>query len=132
MPSKAVQFDLRMVARSHTQEGLDLILKCMRECGDWNTRLKAIELLFAYGHGKPQVAEVNVCHQFVVAPQTMQIDEWLERRGQPKPNEWLEKQKAKTETVGVARHPKRALPTLDLKAEERPEPKPPVDPSKLS
>jgi hypothetical protein len=41
----------------------------------------------------PEVsAEVEVSHKFVVAPNTLPIDEWPATRGQGERNEWLERQ----------------------------------------
>jgi hypothetical protein len=79
-------WDLKQAARSHSEEGMQILLQCMRDRkADWNTRLKAIELLWERGYGRPeQHGDVNVSHRFVIAPNTMAIDEWLANKGQPK------------------------------------------------
>jgi hypothetical protein len=37
-------------------------------------------------------ADVEVSHKFVVAPNTLPIDEWLATKGQSERNEWPERQ----------------------------------------
>jgi hypothetical protein len=38
------------------------------------------------GYGKPELhADIKVSHKFVIAPQTMAIDAWLDSKGQPTP-----------------------------------------------
>jgi hypothetical protein len=90
-------YNLRQAARSYSEEGLNIALQCMRDDNaDWSQRLRAIELIWAYGFGRPQVqADVNISHSFCVAPNTMEINEWLERKGQPVGvgDEWLQAQK---------------------------------------
>jgi hypothetical protein len=124
MPSKAVQFDLRMAARSYGQEALDFMVACMRdETLDKDTRLKAAALIHDRGYGRPQMlAEVDVHHKFVIAPETMGIDQWLKCKGQSAPNDWLEQQQRQQQQ----QQRKTEGPTIDLKAEERLEPELPL------
>ena len=106
MPHPFVQYDLKMAARSHTEEGLQILLECMRDKNaDWSQRLRAIELLFDRGHGKaPIQATIETNHKFVVCPDTMPIDLWLERRGQPEGDDtWLEAQKGRARVGNAPR-----------------------------
>jgi hypothetical protein len=134
-----VVYNLRQAAKSHSEEGLNIALQCMRDAkADWSQRLRAIELIWAYGFGRPQMSlEVNTEHRFVVAPDQMPVDLWLERRGQPEGSgdAWLQAQKraegwlpapaterltseSPTSSQG---HPTEAAPVLDLTAEEKAE-----------
>jgi hypothetical protein len=56
---------------------------------------------------------------FVIAPQTMPLDQWLRQKGQPTNNEWLQAQQGKAE----------AAPTIDLEAEK---PAPELPPTRRS
>jgi hypothetical protein len=151
MPSKAVQYDLRMAARSYSGEGMKILLECMRDKkADWNTRLKGIELLWERGYGKPEIrAAIESEHRFVIAPEQMPIGEWMANMFQPQPNAWLEKQRAKaaglagprrkdTQATALRARPGHSGETLDLNPEPEPEPKPEdqpaptIDPKKLN
>jgi hypothetical protein len=152
MPSRAVQYDLRMAARSHSDEGMKILMECMRDRkADWGTRLKAIELLWERGYGKPEIrAAIDNEHRFVIAPNTMQIDEWLANKGQPTNNAWLQEQQRKAGALAAPPEERRtgeaaaskeehSVETLDLKPEPvEPEPKPKdqpaptVDPKRLN
>jgi hypothetical protein len=85
LPSKPIVWDLKMAARSYCQEALDYIVGVMRDSNSPQpNRLKAAEILLERGYGKPHVSvEVNTEHKFVVAPNTMDQETWLARRGQP-------------------------------------------------
>jgi hypothetical protein len=86
---------------------------------DWPTRLRAIELLWERGYGRPQVSvDMAVNHNFCIAPDVMPIGEWLERKGQPvgaAGDEWLAQQTSEPPAgVGHASGP----PVIDLQAED--------------
>jgi hypothetical protein len=123
-PSTVVIWDLKMAARKHCPKALQRIAECLDD-KDKRIRLMAAQIMLERGYGKPeQHADAEVTHNFCIAPQTMELNKWLANKGQPEPNEWLERQRAQA-------------PTIDLKAEEPPEPEsgqplPPVDLSKLN
>jgi hypothetical protein len=99
MPNRMVMYDLRAAARSYSEEGMRILIECMKDTkAEWPVRLKAIELLWERGYGKPEIrAAIETEHRFVVAPQTMPVGQWLERKGQPAGQEgdrWLESQRA--------------------------------------
>jgi hypothetical protein len=55
---------------------------------DDRVALKTVEILFERAYGRPeQHGDVQVSHQFVIAPQTMALDRWLANKGQPEPTE---------------------------------------------
>jgi hypothetical protein len=121
-------YDLKQAMRALCPEAAEVVKRCLKS-DDEKIALLAAQIAFDRGFGKPEVsAEVEVSHNFVVAPNTLPIDEWLATKGQG----WLEHQKEQ--------HAKSKAPTIDLKAteanEEPPEPElpptPPVDPSKLT
>jgi hypothetical protein len=96
---------------------------------DGRISLAAIELILAYGYGRPvQEAVVDMNHNFCVAPETMQLDEWLSRRGQPRTPEgdkWLLENMARVEaekrTGGLPTGTGEAVSrptTIDLEAED--------------
>jgi hypothetical protein len=72
-------FDLKQAAKRLTEEGLNTCTECMRDTkADWSQRLRAIEIIFAYGYGKPQVTiEADVTHKFAVVPAVLSKEEWL-------------------------------------------------------
>ena len=74
-----VRYDLKQAAKSHCEEGLQVVLACMRDpTTDWSHRIKAVELLWAYGYGRPQVTvEVDTTHRFAVVPAVLSKEEWL-------------------------------------------------------
>ena len=129
-PHPVVLWDLQQAAKDKSKRGLEILEQCMEDTTcDWPTRLRAIELLWERGYGRPQVSvDMAVNHNFCIAPDVMPIGEWLERKGQPvgaAGDEWLAQQQSKPPT------------TIDLKAEKQPEPEldqpaPPVDLSKLN
>jgi hypothetical protein len=141
LPSKAIVWDLRMAARAYCKEALDFIVETMRDPNEnRDTRLKAAGMLLERGYGRPlQEAVVDMNHRFVVAPDTMDIDTWLKRKGQPVgDNEWLDAQRAKetpaleerisdapASAAGHSTEPE----TIDLTVESEPR-REPVDPSK--
>jgi hypothetical protein len=77
-------WDLRQAAKRHSEEGLNIILGCMNDpAADWSHRIRAVELLWAYGYGKPvQEAAIDVSHKFVIAPEVLPVDEWVATKGQ--------------------------------------------------
>jgi hypothetical protein len=79
--ARVVEFDLVQAAKDRSKRGLEILVECMEDTGaDWNTRLKAIELLFERGYGRAQIqAVIETNHRFVVAPQVMPLDQWLNR-----------------------------------------------------
>jgi hypothetical protein len=80
-----VIYDLKQAARKLCPEAMKLIEECLHH-KDKRIALTAAEIILERAYGKPeQQADVNVQHRFVIAPQTMEIEEWLERKGQPKP-----------------------------------------------
>jgi len=125
-PSQMVIYDLKEAARKHCPEALEIVLRCLRS-EDGRVALRAAEILFERAYGRPeQQSDLQVNHKFVIAPNTLPIDEWLATKGQGERNEWLERQQRQGKPEG---------PMIDLKAEQ-PElespPTPPVDPSKLN
>jgi hypothetical protein len=133
-----VLWDLQQAAKDKSQRGLEILTQCMEDTeADWNTRLKAIELLWERGYGRPQVSvDMNLHHNFCVAPDVMELGAWLERHGQPEGpagDAWLlEHQKAKgTQTAAPTERrtsdapstqagSSSGPPTIDLQAEEAP------------
>jgi hypothetical protein len=97
LPAKAIVWDLKMAARSYCKEALDFIVETMRDKNESrDTRLKAAGMLLERGYGRPLVeAEIDVNHNFVIAPQTMELEEWLANKGQPTNNAWLQAQRGK-------------------------------------
>jgi hypothetical protein len=88
--SKIVLWDLKHAARQHCPKALARIVEALDD-EDKRIRLLAAELLLERGYGKPEMhADIEINHRFVVAPQTMGLDEWLACKGQPAPNRWLE------------------------------------------
>jgi hypothetical protein len=119
-----VTWDLQQAAKDKSKRGLEILEQCMEDTTcDWNTRLKAIEMLWERGYGRPQIqAVIETNHNFCIAPEVMELGQWLERKGQPLGDDaWLlEHQKAKAATQPAAPTEKRASgpPTIDLNAEE--------------
>jgi hypothetical protein len=116
-PARAIIWDLRMNARKHCPKALKRAAELLNH-DDPRVVLAASELVLAYGYGRPQQAtDINVSHAFCVAPNTMQIDEWLARRGQPEGvgQDWLERQK-RAEGLAVEGHSGGKAPTIDLEA----------------
>ena len=125
---RVLLWDFKAAVREQCPRALERVVECLDDA-DKKVRLAAAELLLAYGHGKPQVsAEVNVNHQFVVAPQVMEQSEWLARRGQPvgTGEDWLARQRGtgvptknapSTAPERVAGHPAGPA-TIDLTAED--------------
>jgi hypothetical protein len=119
-------YDLKQAMRALCPEAAKVVKRCLKS-EDEKIALMAAQIAFDRGFGKPEVsAEVEVSHKFVIAPNTLPIDEWLATKGQG----WSGHQKEQQ-----AQHAKSEAPTIDLKAEEQPEPEsptPPADPSKLN
>jgi hypothetical protein len=117
---------------------------------DGRIALAAIELILAYGYGKPeQHVDATLTCNFAEVPATMGEAEWLERRGQPRTPEgdkWLLENMARVEAekrtgglpTGSGKASKGEPPVIDLQAEEDPmlldkDPTCPApDPSKLN
>ena len=118
-PSTVVIWDLKMAARKHCPKALQRISECLDD-EDKKVRLMAAQIMLERGYGRPeQHVDAEMTHNFCIAPQTMPVDQWLARKGQPvgaSGDEWLEKHQQS-----------KPAPTIDLKAEE-----PPDDPSKLN
>ena len=118
-PSTVVIWDLKMAARKHCPKALQRIAECLDD-EDKKVRLMAAQIMLERGYGKPeQHVDAEVTHNFCIAPQTMPVDQWLARKGQPvgaSGDAWLEKHQQS-----------KPAPTIDLKAKE-----PPDDPSKLN
>ena len=118
-PSTVVIWDLKMAARKHCPKALQRIAECLDD-EDKKVRLMAAQIMLERGYGRPeQHVDAEVTHNFCVAPDTMPLDQWLARKGQPvgaSGDEWLEKHQQS-----------KPARTIDLKAEE-----PPDDPSKLN
>ena len=83
-PHRVVLWDLQQAAKDKSKRGLEILEQCMEDTTcDWNTRLKAVELLFERAYGRPQIqAVVETNHNFCIAPDVMELDLWLERKGQ--------------------------------------------------
>jgi hypothetical protein len=93
-----ITWDLKMAARSFCKEALTFIVETMRDPNETrDTRMKAAGMLLERGYGRPlQEAVVDVNHAFVVAPQTLPVDEWLRTKGQGDAgNAWLAAQRAR-------------------------------------
>jgi hypothetical protein len=109
---------------------LEILTACMEDTeADWNTRLKAVELLWERGYGRPQVSvDVNTTHNFCVAPEVMELGAWLERRGQPpgpEGDEWLRQrmvaapqEKRASDAPAQAAGASSGAPTIDAVAED--------------
>jgi hypothetical protein len=125
-PHRVVLWDLQQAAKKHSKEGLNILLGCMRDPkADWGHRLRAIELMWAYGYGKPQVSvAVDTTHRFAyaVVPAVMSKEAWLAEVTA----EQAEK-RAGESLKGVAEHSKEPE-TIDLEAE--PDPRINPDPTK--
>jgi|SRR6516162_5536500 hypothetical protein len=82
-----VIYDLRQAARRNTPEAFQFIVATMRnEDADDRVRLAAAEIILERAYGKPQQqAQIDVQHRFVVAPNTMELEQWLANKGQPTP-----------------------------------------------
>jgi hypothetical protein len=79
-----VRFNLKMAARAHCEEAIEVIAECMRH-KDARIRLMAASIMLERGYGKPeQNSDSTVLHKFAVVPEVMEEAEWLERRGQPR------------------------------------------------
>jgi hypothetical protein len=136
-----VLWDLQQAAKDKSRRGLEILEQCMEDTTcDWNTRLKAVELLFERAYGRPQVSvDMNMTHNFAEVPETMPLGLWLERKGQPvgaSGDEWLRQQgaggggtsDAPSSQAGHSSGP----PTIDLKAEPEPEDELPPARAKLN
>ena len=128
-PSTVVIWDLKMAARKHCPKALQRIAECLDD-EDKKVRLMAAQIMLERGYGKPeQHVDAEVAHNFCIAPDTMPLDQWLARKGQPvgaAGDEWLERQQQSKPPT-----------TIDLEAEQQPEPEldqpaPPADLSKLN
>jgi hypothetical protein len=90
-----VLWDLQQAAKEASEEGLEILKGCMRdETCDWPTRLRAVEMLWERGYGRPQVSvAMNMTHAFAEVPQVeTDVNVWLARKGQPEGPEgdaWL-------------------------------------------
>ena len=92
MPSKIVLWDLKMEMRRLCPSAAKVVERCLKSEDD-KIALAAAEIAFERGFGRPELhADVDVNYRFVIAPQTMGLDEWLACKGQPAPNRWLERQ----------------------------------------
>ena len=82
-PHQIVLWDLKQAARSHCEEALQIIAKCMHD-DDPRVRVMACNIMLERGYGKPEVkADVTMQHKFAVVPQVMEQSEWLRNKGQP-------------------------------------------------
>jgi hypothetical protein len=73
-------------------EAAEVVKRCLKSEDD-KIALAAAQIAFERGYGRPEMhADVDVNYRFVIAPQTMGLDEWLACKGQPAPNRWLERQ----------------------------------------
>jgi hypothetical protein len=107
-------FDLKCAMRELCPQAVEVVKRCLAS-DDERVALAACEIAFERGFGKAELhADVSIQHNFVVAPQTMELGEWLERKGQVGPSRWLERQQARDANVR-ARAP-RAQPPIELTA----------------
>ena len=130
-PHRVVLWDLQQAAKDKSKRGLEILEQCMEDTTcDWPTRMRAFEMLWERGYGRPQQSiDMNLNHNFAEVPAVMGLDQWLERKGQPMGHDaWLlEHQKANqpattekrtcdgpSEAAGASSGP----PVIDLKAEE--------------
>jgi hypothetical protein len=112
-PGQTVLWDLKMAARKHCPKALQRIVECLDDANR-KIRLLAAQLLLERGYGRPeQHSGIELTHNFVIAPDVMPLDRWLANKGQPERYESLERQQTK---------PKPLPATIDLRAEEQPEP----------
>jgi hypothetical protein len=80
-----IVFDLREAARRYCPKALEVIAGCL-DSADEKVRLMAANIMLERGYGKPeQKSDSTAVHKFAVVPEVMEEQEWLERRGQPKP-----------------------------------------------
>jgi hypothetical protein len=119
--SQMERFDLREAARRLCPKALQRAEERL-DSKDERVVLAAAELILSYGFGKPQVAvELNANHAFVIAPNTMEIDTWLQQKGQPSPDSKSLAQQRKAEALPAAATGD-APQTIDLNAEPEPRP----------
>jgi hypothetical protein len=89
LPSPIILWDIKHAARAHCEKSLQVIASCL-DSADERIALAAAIAMLERGYGKPeQKADVTVAHKFCVAPQVMELDDWLANKGQPqlpKPN----------------------------------------------
>jgi hypothetical protein len=121
MPSKIVLWDLKQEMRRLCPEAAKVVERCLKSEDD-KIALAAAEIAFERGFGRPELhAEVEINHRFVVAPQTMPLDQWLAQRGQVQPSRWLERQQARDANATRTRASARAGPPLELTANDIPQ-----------
>ena len=91
-PGPIVMYDLKQAMRALCPEAAKVVKRCLKS-EDEKIALLAAQIAFERGFGRPELrADVDVNYRFVIAPQTMGLDEWLACKGQPAPNRWLERQ----------------------------------------
>jgi hypothetical protein len=108
-------WELRQEARRHSPKALQRIVECLDD-ENKKIRLMAADMILNRAWGRPELSvELNADHSFVVAPNTLPLDEWLQTKGQG----WAAHRR---ELEAQAQQAKPEA--LDLKANE-PEPEPP-------
>ena len=95
-PRSVILWDLKQNARSLCPKALKRA-EALMDHEDGRIAMAAIELILAYGYGKPeQHVAIESEHRFVVAPAVLPIDEWMATRGQGNAGSaWLQAQQAR-------------------------------------
>ena len=91
--SRRKQFwELKLAMREICPEAAEVVKRCLKS-DDERVALQAAQIAFERGFGKPeQHADVSLTCHFAEVPATMEIGQWLERKGQPEGpagDEWL-------------------------------------------
>jgi hypothetical protein len=133
-------YDLKQAMRALCPEAAEVVKRCLKSDNE-KVALLAAQIAFDRGFGRPEVsAEVEMNHKFVIAPDTLPLDEWLATKGQGWAAHRRELQLAASAEkrtseapTSVAGHSNGEELTIDLETEPEPEAElPPVDPSKLN
>jgi hypothetical protein len=121
-PHAVVLWDLKQQMRALCPAARDVVERCLKS-KDERVALLAAQIAFERGYGKPeQHADVTLTCNFAEVPATMELGQWLERRGQPEGaagDAWLAQQRGLPgpEKRASAAPPTSGPPTLDLEAE---------------
>jgi hypothetical protein len=118
-PHAVVLWDLKQQMRALCPKARDVVERCLKS-EDERVALLAAQIAFERGYGKPeQHTDVSLTCHFAEVPETMELGQWLERRGQP-PGEasdaWLAQQR------GLPGPEKRASTAPPTRAEHSGEP----------
>jgi hypothetical protein len=77
-------FNAREAARRHCRKAIAVLARCLNS-RDEKVRIIAATALLDRGYGRPEIVADVAVHKFAYAivPETMPVDEWLARKGQP-------------------------------------------------